>query len=90
MKILGRVMILVALATVFLFAQEGSAWEVKSRWTCCGKNPRQRVHVLCKDGRMPTYVLVNNRWCKKYKGRADGDGACYDTLEAAAKAWCKE
>lgn len=90
MKLLGRVLIFAALATAFLFVQESSAWEIHGRWYCCGKQPKERVKVRCNDGRVPTYVKVGNRWCKKNKGRQDDAGPCYETLDQAARAWCKE
>jgi len=41
---------------LFLFCESAYAWEVKTRWVWPQRNGKNRVQVLCKDGRMPTLV----------------------------------
>ena len=67
-----------------------SAWSVISKWTCCGKNPRERVHVRCNSGLGPTFVNVEGKWYLKKKDRPDGEGPSHPSLDAAARAFCKE
>ncbi len=69
---------------------QASAWRVLAKWECCGKNPRQRVHVVCKNGLGPKFVNVNGKWHFKKKGMPDGVGYAHPSLDAAARSFCKE
>ncbi|RJX35528.1 MAG: hypothetical protein C4525_03895 [Desulfarculus sp.] len=87
----SRALYLLVLASLTALLWAGSAWgwTVVGKWTCCGKNPLERVQVRCADGRQPVYVKYQGRWCLKRKGQPDGAGPCYNTLDQAAKAWCQ-
>lgn len=75
---------------LFVLVAGGYAWKIQTKWDCCYPNPKERVMVICNDGRAPVYVNMGDRWCIKFKGRPDGDGRCFKTLDEAARWWCKE
>jgi len=73
-----------------VFADVSHAWKIQSKWECCYPKPRERVVVLCKDGRAPVFVNVDGRWCFKRVGQADDADRCFKTLDEGARWWCKE
>jgi hypothetical protein len=78
------------LILVLVFSSQASAWSVLSKWQCCGKNPKERVKIVCKTGFAPVFVNVNGKWYLKKEGQGDGQGTAHPSLDAAAKDFCKE
>lgn len=76
---------------MLVFSSQAAAWKTIGEWSCCGKNPKQRVHVVCSNsGLGPKFVNVDGKWYLKKNGMPDGEGTAYPSLDAAAKSFCKE
>lgn len=75
---------------LMLCSSQAFAWKLQSEWKCCGKDAKQRAFVICKNGLGPKFVNVNGKWYFRKEGGVDGAGQAHPTLDAAARAFCKE
>lgn len=80
----------VVACSLLVFSSQAAAWKTLGKWECCGKNPKQRVHVACKNGFGPKFVNVDGKWYLKKKDQPDGVGKAHPSLDAAARSFCKE